>query len=552
MAAILHRRTLPAYLEATAADRSSAIALIEGNRSVTYSDLRSRVCELAAHLRQQSVGRGDRVVLLVPNSIEFVAAFWAVQYVGAVAVPLNPDIKASKLQWIISDCSPSALVVDESLSSLLSQHHVADSSPMPVLVWLRRPGVFEAETTPGSDRCVCPTLIDQDLACILYTSGSTGTPKGVMLSHLNMVAASSSVAEYLTLASDDRVFCTIPFSFDYGLHQITMSALVGATLIVESSFSQPLFSLHRLARLGGTVFPIVPSMVSPMEPLASRFDLSRVRTITSTAAALHPGVIDRLQQLFRGARLFSMYGLTECHRCTYLDPHELSIRKSSVGKAIPNTELWVVDEDGRRHDRGATGELVIRGSTVMRGYWNNPAATAEKLRPGPVPGEIVLYTGDVCSIDPDGFVYFVRRKDDILKVKGHKVAPKEIEAALLEHPDVAEAAVVGIPHYNLGDEVIAFAALRVRSATDVAALRAWCAAHLEPVMVPRRIVLLDTLPKSLNGKIDRLALKEQCRSQEPLIRHRISDPGAGRLHQADESPPFEIDEMNQGEICSQT
>ena len=193
--------------------------------------------------------------------------------------------------------------------------------------------------------------IDQDLACIIYTSGSTGTPKGVMLSHLNMVAASSSVCSYLGMGSDDRVFCAIPFSFDYGLHQITMTALVGATLIVEPGFAQPLFSLHRLVQRGATVFPIVPSMVSLIEPLARRFNFSSVRTVTSTAAPLHPSAIDRLQEMFPRACIFSMYGLTECHRCTYLDPSELAHRKTSVGKAIPNTELWVVDGEGKRHDR---------------------------------------------------------------------------------------------------------------------------------------------------------------------------------------------------------
>jgi acyl-CoA synthetase (AMP-forming)/AMP-acid ligase II len=336
-----------------------------------------------------------------------------------------------------------------------------------------------------------------------------------MLTHLNMVAASSSVAEYLALASDDRIFCAIPFSFDYGLHQITMATLVGATLIVESSFAQPLFSLYRLVKRGATLFPIVPTMVSLMEPLAQRFDLGKIRTITSTAAALHPSAIDRLQRMFKGARLFSMYGLTECHRCTYLDPEELPGRKSSVGKAIPNTELWVIDMDGKRHDRGATGELVIRGSTVMMGYWNNPEDTKKKLRPGPLPGERVLYTGDICAIDNDGFVYFVCRKDDVLKVKGQKVAPKEVEQVLAKHPDVMDVAVIGIPH-GLGDEILAFVCLRESSTTSIPALRAWCAEQLEPFMVPSRLAVLDTLPKSSNGKTDKLALQERCQRHNSL------------------------------------
>ena len=529
MGVISHRRILPHYLEAIAAARGETIALIEGDRSVSYSDLRAQVFQVATHLLQEGVRPGDRVIMLVPNSIEFVVAFWAIQYVGAVAVPLNPDIKSSKLRWIIADCSPSALIVDASMASRLTGSEAIDLPSTPVLC-LRESGVSTLPSvadaaTPALEWDVRSAAIDQDLACIIYTSGSTGTPKGVMLSHLNMVAASSSVSEYLAMVSDDRVFSAIPFSFDYGLHQITMTTLVGATLIVESSFAQPLFSLHRLVQHRATMFPLVPTMVGLIEPFARRFDFIHLRTITSTAAALHPGAIDRLQHMFRGARIFSMYGLTECHRCTYLDPNELAHRKSSVGKAIPNTELWVVDEKGKRHDRGATGELVIRGSTVMKGYWNNTTDTKEKLRPGPLPGEAVLYTGDICTLDQDGFVYFVSRKDDVLKVKGQKVPPKEVEAALMQHPDVTEAAVIGVPHCDIGDEVIAFVSLRERSTTDIPALRTWCAVHLESFMVPSRVAVLDTLPKSTNGKIDRLALKKRSSrgSQSSAITAHLSN-----------------------------
>jgi acyl-coenzyme A synthetase/AMP-(fatty) acid ligase len=217
-----------------------------------------------------------------------------------------------------------------------------------------------------------------------------------------------------------------------------------------------------------------------------------------------------------------MYGLTECHRCTYLDPTELKDRKSSVGKAIPNTELWVVDSEGKRHDRGATGELVIRGNTVMKGYWNNSSETNEKLRPGS--GEVVLYTGDICTLDQDGFVYFVCRKDDVLKVKGQKVAPKEVEKALMQHPDVSEAAVVGLSQSGLEDEVVAFVSLREGSRTGPPALRKWCGLHLESFMVPRRIEVVGTLPKSPNGKIDKLALKNTLEKRFEAPRRRVRFP----------------------------
>jgi acyl-CoA synthetase (AMP-forming)/AMP-acid ligase II len=231
-----HRWILPHYLEGTTSSRGEAMALIEGERRVSYCQLRSQVFQLATQLVHKGVRRGDRVVMLAGNSIGFVAAFWAIQYVGAVAVPLNPGIKSPKLRWILADCSPSCLIVDGSIRARDPGIQKMDLSPTRVL-WIPSPGgpvspLCGTTSTPVADWDVSSVAIDQDLACIIYTSGSTGTPKGVMLSHLNMVAASSSVCSYLGMASDDRVFCAIPFSFDYGLHQITMSTLVGATLIV--------------------------------------------------------------------------------------------------------------------------------------------------------------------------------------------------------------------------------------------------------------------------------------------------------------------------------
>jgi acyl-CoA synthetase (AMP-forming)/AMP-acid ligase II len=275
---ITRKWILPHYLESSAFSRGEASALIEGARRVSYCQLRNQVFQIAARLVHEGARRGDRVVMLVPNSIEFVAAFWAIQYVGAVAVPLNPGIKSAKLCWILADCSPSCVIVDASLWACDPGFQKMDSSSIRVL-WLRSPGApispsCGTTSTPVAEWDVGSVAIDQDLACIIYTSGSTGTPKGVMLSHLNMVAASSSVCSYLGMASDDRVFCAIPFSFDYGLHQITMSTLVGAKLIVEPGFAQPLFSLHRLVQHEATIFPIVPSMVSLIEPLARRFDFS--------------------------------------------------------------------------------------------------------------------------------------------------------------------------------------------------------------------------------------------------------------------------------------
>nr|WP_199065995.1 class I adenylate-forming enzyme family protein [Chromobacterium sp. ASV5] len=494
------------YLRRGALARPEATALLAEGREMTYAELWRAARALAGEMARRGVRRGDRVLLFLPNSLEYAAAFWAIQYLGAAAVPVSPDTKAAKLAWMLDDCEPRAALADAALRATLEEAGAACRHRFERL-WqgegdsLLGPWPEAADVPPGGG------ALDQDLAAIIYTSGSTGFPKGVMLSQRNMVAASQSVSQYLGLEASDRILCAIPLTFDYGLHQLTMSALVGASVIIEASFAQPLFTLARLVRFKATVFPIVPTMLALLAPIAGRFDFSSVRKVTNTAAALHPEAIDQARAIFRNAELFSMYGLTECHRCTYLPPAQLDARKGSVGVAIPNTELWLVDEAGRRHTRAAEGELVIRGATVMRGYWNNPAKTAEKLRPGPLPGEMVLYTGDWCRLDDEGYLYFLARLDEVLKVKGEKVAPKEIEAVLQQHPDIELAAVIGIDHPVDGQRPLAFVQPRAGALSGEADWRAWCQARLQPFMLPSRILAQTALPKNGNGKIDKLALR---------------------------------------------
>ncbi|HEX6570284.1 MAG TPA: fatty acid--CoA ligase family protein, partial [Acidimicrobiales bacterium] len=353
-----------------------------------------------------------------------------------------------------------------------------------------------------------PGLIDADLASIIYTSGSTGRPKGVMLTHRNVVHNAWSISTYLGLVAGDVVACLLPLSFDYGLFQVFMGARVGAAVVLERSFAYPYEVLRRLAAHRVTVLPGVPTVfatILQMSPLDG-VDLSSVRLLTNTAAALPPAHIHRLREAFPGARIFSMYGLTECTRVSYLDPDRLADKVTSVGKAMPNTEAYVVDDDGRRVPPGEVGELVVRGASVMRGYWGKPAETAQMLRAGENAGETVLHTGDRFTIDDEGFLYFVGRTDDVFKCKGEKISPKEVEHVLYELDDVAEAAVVGVPDELDGMAVKAVVALRPGSALTAEGVRRHCRARLESYMVPRHVELRDELPKTDSGKIRRAAL----------------------------------------------
>ncbi|CAH0218747.1 Long-chain-fatty-acid--CoA ligase [Pseudomonas sp. Bi123] len=483
-------------------------ALIEGEHAVTWAALHQRVINTAAYLRQQQVERGDRVLVWLPNGVDFVVCFWAVQYLQAVFVPVNPDTPLARVRWLLDNAASHLLIAQAEQATALAS---APGNPDLQVLFDQAPGVQEsgssllslqqmAELSPAMPLPVQGAL-DIDLACLIYTSGSTGDPKGVMLTQRNMLSAADSVASYLQLAASDRIFCTIPMSFDYGLYQAIMAAKVGATLIVEKDFSRPLFALKQLVKHKATVLPIVPTLLAIIAPLAKRYDFSSLRKITNTAAALHPSDIDLLTSLFPQTEIFSMYGLTECHRCTWLPPALLSQHKDSVGYAIPNTELWVVDDEGVAHRSNATGELVIRGATVMRGYWRNPEQTAKKLRPGPLPGESVLYTGDVCRLDEHGLLYFLSRNDDILKTNGEKVAPREVEGVLKRMPGVLQVAVIGVAHPVYGDEIVA--CIECVAPLDTALLKAFCQTHLEAYKRPHRYYFSEALPKNNNGKVDR-------------------------------------------------
>ena len=329
-----------------------------------------------------------------------------------------------------------------------------------------------------------------------------------MLTHRNMLTACTSISAYLEIQPDEVILGVLPLAFDYGLYQMIMAFRSGARLVLERSFAFPAQVLNVMVAEGVTGFPGVPTIFAMLAELRSlgRYDLSRIRYVTNTAANLPVKHITMLRALFPAARIYSMYGLTECKRCTFLPPADIDRKPSSVGIAIPNTELWIVDDHGQKILDGAVGQLVIRGATVMKGYWEKPAATAEKLKPGPLPGEVVLYTGDLCRLDDEGYLYFVGRMDDMIKSRGEKVAPKEVEHALMNIPGVKEAAVIGVPDDVLGQAVKAFVVLEGGVALSEAQLRNACQGRLENFMVPKHIALVASLPRTDSGKIKKTGL----------------------------------------------
>jgi acyl-CoA synthetase (AMP-forming)/AMP-acid ligase II len=347
-----------------------------------------------------------------------------------------------------------------------------------------------------------------DLATIIYTSGSTGEPKGVVSAHYNVAAAARSITQYLENTPDDIILNTLPLSFDYGLYQVLMAALFGGTVVLETSFAFPYRVLERLVQEQVTGFPIVPTMAAlllQMQDLA-RFDFSALRYISNTAAALPVPHIRRLMDIFPRQRIYSMYGLTECKRVAYMPPEKLAERPGSVGIPMPNCEAFVVDESGREVGANQVGELVIRGANVMQGYWNSPEETAKRFQPGRYRADAMLYSGDLFRKDEEGFLYFVARKGDMIKTKGERVSPKEIENVVCEMEGVAEAAVIGVADNILGEAVKLFVVVNgAKDLTENAVLK-YCKSQLEPFMIPKFIEFRDSLPKTASGKIDKKML----------------------------------------------
>lgn len=505
------------YLVRSAGRLADKVALVCNRQRLTYAEIDERSNGIACYLATAGVQRGDRVMIFADNTAETVISFWAVLKANAVVCIVNPLTKSAKLDYLLNDCRPAALITDQHLRSVFSGpahtcrslRQVIVSGPIQEDELSRLPSAVRWEkaaerTSAGPER----KSIDIDLAAIVYTSGSTGEPKGVMLTHRNMTAACTSIASYLELREDEVILNVLPLAFDYGLYQMLMAFRAGARLVLERSFAFPARILQIVKDEKITGFPGVPTIFASLAELKSlkNHDFSSIRYVTNTAAALPLKHIAMLRELFSGARIYSMYGLTECKRCTYLPPEDLARKPLSVGIAIPNTEMWIVDDKDRRVEPGNVGQLVIRGATVMKGYWGKPEETATRLKPGPLPGELVLYTGDYCRMDAEGYLYFVGRGDEIIKSRGEKVSPKEVENALVNIPGVKEAAVVGVPDELLGQAVKAFVVLEQGEHAGERQLQMECQKRLENFMVPKSIVIVSSLPRTETGKLKKVAL----------------------------------------------
>ena len=503
------------FLRASAERAPDKVALICREQIETFAQLERDSDCIACELQRVGVSRGDRVAVFVDNSVELVVSVFGILKAGGVFVMINSTTKERKLAYIMNDCQVRAMVAQPHHVQVVTEA-VSQAPSCQSLIWTAAPpsGFQDSVSFPELREKNCevldPGVIDQDLCTIIYTSGTTGRSKGVMLTHQNVVSTARSIAQYLDNVPEDIVCCVLPLAFSYGLYQVFVLALVGHTLLLESSFAYPVDVLRRMERHKVTGFAGVPGIYATILQVSRSADLRlpTVRYLTNAAGPMSPAHIKEMLELFPHVKFYSMHGQTECGRTCYMDPDRLAEKPASVGKAMPNTELYLVDEDGCRVGTDEVGEMVVRGANVMRGYWNMPEATASKLREGAILGEKVLLTGDLFRADKDGDLFFVSRTDDIIKCRGEKVSPKEVEDVLHELDAVAEAAVVGVDDPVDGQAVKAFLVLREAREITEQQVRLHCRARLESHLVPKLIEICESLPKTESGKLKRRGLTQ--------------------------------------------
>lgn len=493
-------------------------ALVYRDESLDYAALAANVASASDALLGLNLAKGERVAIYLEKRIETITAMLGASTAGGVFVPVNPILKPEQVAYILRDCNVRMLVTSGDRLQLLASVLRECQDLHTVFVVGKTDGVPDLpgieivawnDAISGVSDARRHRAISSDVAAILYTSGSTGKPKGVVLSHLNMVVGARSVAQYLENSPQDRILSVLPLSFDYGLSQLTTAFHVGATAVLMN-YLLPRDIVKAVEKARITGLAAVPPLWIQLAQLEWRSDL---RYFTNSGGAMPRATLDALRSKLPKAKPYLMYGLTEAFRSTYLPPEEVERRPDSIGRAIPNAEILVVREDGTHCVPGEPGELVHRGALVGLGYWNDPQKTAERFKPVPnreigltLP-EMAVWSGDTVRCDEEGYLYFIGRRDEMIKTSGYRVSPTEVEEVVYATEMIGEAVALGVPHPVLGQEIVVIATARPRQVVDAEALLLACKSRLPAYMVPARILVREgNLPRNPNGKIDRKAL----------------------------------------------
>lgn len=500
-------------------------AVVDGGRSYSYAELEAQSARLAACLTEAGLSRGDRVGIYLEKSWEAVVSLSAVAQLGGVFVNLNPLLKEAQVQHIMVNCRAKGLIADGGRlrdATLPPVEVVLYKGERPEWSWAKRMLSLSEALNNRSDGLSGTSAVPNDLATIIYTSGSTGLPKGVMLTHQNLVAGAQIVSAYLENTDRDRVLGVLPLSFDYGLNQLTTMLRVGGALVLQRSLlpGDILRTLRQEKITGLAGVPPVWTLLLQSAQSLEREPLEDLRYITNSGGTIPPTHLDELRRLLPKTKVYLMYGLTEAFRSTYLPPEEVHRGSSCIGRAIPATDIWVLNEEDRPCKPGETGELVHRGPTVALGYWGDPELTRRIYRPNPFAppetggADTVVRSGDLVTVGEDGFLYFVGRRDELIKTGGYRVSPQEVEGLLYGVPAIQEAAVFGQPDAMLGQRIVAVVSLKKPGSCTVQDVLHLISQRAPHYLVPRALHILDALPKTGTGKIDRTTLKHGFARQD--------------------------------------
>jgi len=516
----------------SARNNPSAIALQVKTSQLSYLELSQTVRQISQAYITLGLNQGDRIGIYLTKTIENVTSTFACSMIGAVFVPINPVLKAQQVEHIVNDCQIKCLItnkarfkaIEPKLSNfacltniiIIDEKNEKTQAPLPsqplsIITW--------RDFLSSENYSVNP-LWEQDqnaLAAILYTSGSTGRPKGIMLSHENIVLGAKSVAHYLEINNTDRVLAVLPLSFDYGLNQLTSSFLVGAQCILfDYLFASDVIKAIEKFQITGlaAVPPLWTQLTRATWPDQGAKSL---RYFTNSGGVLAPKTLKKLRAVMPKAKPYLMYGLTEAFRSTYLEPSQVDKKIGSIGKAIPHSEIMVINSDGNECQAGEVGELVHIGPLVSLGYWQNSAASKQRFKAAPAQAKnvnstkLAVYSGDFVKRDQDGFLYFISRQDEMIKTSGYRVSPNEVEEVILTNKFIHQTCVIGITHAELGQAILAFVILKDNDKNTVELeklLLTHCRTILANYMMPQKIIFLSDLPYNANGKVDRQQLKQ--------------------------------------------
>lgn len=514
-------------LDGTAERHADRIAVTDGDRQITYGELRMAVDHAASHLRQIGLPSGTRAALLYTNSIEYVIAYFAIFKAGLVAVPLDTSLQPTGLAFILADCQVQLLICEARFRKHLEQIIPPDSSVKYLVVdghpKLDRAGLTVLPFAPITQTEIAASRLPEEtgqsavatlerqgkrheLAAIFYTSGSTGASKGVMLSHLNLVSNTLATVEYLELTPDDSIMVILPFYYIYGNSLLLTHVAVGGRCVIDNRFMYPEVILDTMETERVTGFSGVPSnfMILLNKSSFTTRELESLRYFTQAGGAMAPEVTRRLMNAFSHKQIFIMYGQTEASpRVSWLPPQRLEEKLGSAGIEVPGAVVTIRDEDGRILPPNEVGELVVDGDLVMMGYWNQPEESKAVLK------DDRLYTGDLAKKDDDGFIFIVGRKKEIIKTGGNRVSAKEVEECLLAHEKIAEASIIGVKDDILGEAIRAVIVLKPGESADAKEIQNYCKRKLADFKVPKQVRFAPELPKYQSGKVNKMALKEQ-------------------------------------------